>query len=212
MSNQKAQEAYLRETKQMMRSKLRELGATLTITTPFRAYVDGIDEAVSKQVTAATAEVRERVRNTLSTTGREGLVFELTAEDFVDVYYVRRYALYNHSFLTSVELHPSIVSVEANAFYGCTKLETVVLTKGVKLQSNCFANCTALKQVYLPTITDASERPVLNADTVFPNFESAPNCKFIVSDYDTLNLYNADTRWKAVLLGRSALIEGMTES
>lgn len=212
MSNQKAQEAYLRETKQLMRSKLEGHGVEITDDTPFRAYVNGIDEAVEKAVASVEPEgpegvdeLRKKIRLMMS--GETMDSFELTAEDFAGVAVVRRYALYTNLNLTSVELHPDVLTIDPNAFNGCTKLETVRLPKKVKLQANCFGNCTGLKRVYLPAVTEVSECPQLIADKVFPTGSELPDLQFVVPDHTTGNIFMKVEKWIEVFTGRGYVIE-----
>lgn len=201
MSNQKAQEAYLRETKRLMRSKLADYGVAITDSTPFRAYVGGIDLAVANATPPPTEpdeavdELRKKIRLMVSSETLDTLA--LTAEDFEGVDVIRRYALYNHPALTSVEIHPDVLSIDPNAFYGCAKLETVRLPKKIKLQSNCFANCTALKRVYLPVVTTSEEIPQFITGSVFPLKSAAPDMRFIVPDQTSKDLYLKNPMWSA---------------
>ena len=222
MSNQKAQEAYLRETKALMRSTLEAHGVTITDGTPFRAYVEGINEAVANSAgnDEELAEVRAKMALVLDTPkqvdSKPTAPLHIKAEDLAGVSTIRRYALYQHYGLTSLEVPENVSSIENSACNGCSNLETLVLPKKIRLQSGCFTNCTGLRRVYLPTIADESERPVLNSNTVFPAFDLAPACDFIVSDATMIELYQADARWAEVILGRIEVephvIEGAIES
>lgn len=220
MSNQKAQEAYLRETKQLMRSKLEEHGVAITDDTPFRAYVDGIDEAVANSAgnDEELAEVREMLTRMITTplmdanTNKPARPLHLKAEDLDDVLTIRRYAFYQHYGLTSLEIPENVTSVENSACNGCSNLETLTLPKKIRLQSGCFLNCNGLKAVYLPKITNSSERPILNSDTVFSTAAAMPDCVFYVDSPESLDIYGADVRWSDVLSGRSLKFEGVTES
>ena len=211
MSNQKAQEEYLRETKRLMRSKLEEHGVTVTDLTPFRAYVGGIDQAVANATPPPVVpdeeldRLRKKIR--LMVSGQTMDSFELTAEDFAGVDVVRRYALYTNLNLTSVEIHPDVLTIDPNAFNGCTKLETVRLPKKVKLQSNCFANCTALKRVYLPAVTEVSECPQLIADKVFPTYSELPDLVFVVPDQTTGDVFLRVEKWSEIFIGRGYTVE-----
>ena len=205
MSNQKKQEEYLRETKRQMQEKLKKHGVAITDATPFRAYVNGIDEAVANAKPSSSSEemLRHKIERILSS---EVYGFELTAEDMGGITIIRRYALYQNPSIVSVEVPETVTSIDPNAFNGCSMLETVRLPKKVRLQASCFANCTALKRVYLPAVTDASELPVLITDTVFPSFSDLPDCDFVVTDDKTAAIYGQNERWEAVTRGRFAII------
>lgn len=217
MSNQKAQEDYLRETKQLMRSKLEEHGVAITDDTPFRAYVGGIDQAVANatpppvEPDEEVEALRKKIR--LMVSGLTTDSFELTAEDFAGVDVVRRYALYSNANLTSVELHPDVLTIDPNAFSGCTKLETVRLPKKVKLQANCFSGCVALKRVYLPRISHPTEAPNLINNNAFPDADFCPDLRFIVPSKASLDIYRTllSSTWGTLIEGRYQLLDEVTE-
>lgn len=217
MSNQKAQEDYLRETKRLMYSKLLEHGVAITDRTPFRAYVGAIDLAVNN-ATPPPVEPDEEVDRLskvvrLMVSGETTDRLELTAADFAGVDVVRRYALYNNLNLTSVEIHPDVLTIDPNAFNGCTKLETVRLPRQVKLQANCFANCSGLKRVYLPQISHMSEAPSLINNNAFPDATTSPDLIFIVPTQGSLDIYRTlqASTWGKLIEGRYQLIDEVTE-
>lgn len=218
MSNQKAQEEYLRETKRLMRSKLEEHGVPVTDSTPFRAYVDGIDQAVNNATPppVGTDEEVDRLSKVvrLMVSGETTDSLELTSADFAGVDVVRRYALYGNLNLTSVEIHPDVLTIDPNAFNGCTKLETVRLPQKVKLQANCFANCSGLKRVYLPNITQESDAPSLINNNAFPDVATCPDLRFIVSSTGALVIYRQrlPNSWGKLIEGRYQLIDEVTEA
>lgn len=217
MSNQKAQEEYLRETKRLMRSKLEEHGVAIKDTTPFRAYVGGIDLAVANATPPPVdpdeelEALRKKIR--LMVSGETEDSFELTAEDFAGVDVVRRYALYTNLNLTSVEIHPDVLTIDPNAFSGCTKLETVRLPRKVKLQANCFGNCTGLKRVYLPSVGAVPDAPNLININAFPDAATCPDLIFIVPSQGSLDIYRAllSGSWGTLIEGRYQILDEVTD-
>ncbi len=205
MGSLKAKEDYLKETKALMRSILESHGVTITDDTPFRAYAAGINEAVtnSGSTEGELATVKAKLAGVLSADTLTPLVLE--AEDLAGLTVIRKYAMYQHSSLASLSVPSHVTSIDPNAFYGCSALETVVLPKGIRLQSGCFINCSGLKQVYLPAVTDVSECPRLITDTVFPAYDALPDCDFIIPDDASYVFYSQAERWPDVLRGRGSI-------
>ncbi|MBE6784129.1 MAG: leucine-rich repeat domain-containing protein [Ruminococcaceae bacterium] len=217
MSNQKAQEDYLRETKALMKEKLISHGVAVTDSTPFRAYVNSIDLAVANATASMEPDeeveaLREKIRLILSSETPDTL--ELTAEDFAGVDIVRRYAMYSHPSLTSVEIHSNVLSIDPNAFYGCKKLETVILPRKVKLQANCFGNCTGLKRVYLPSAPTVHDAPNLINNNAFPDATTCPDLRFILPSQESQAVYLnlMSSTWGNLIEGRYQILDEVTET
>ena len=70
------------------------------------------------------------------------------------------------SFLKSVTLPSTIVTIEDDAFYKCTALESVEIPEGVKELGNAFESSDRLKTIVIPsTVTQISSRFISNCQT-----------------------------------------------
>ena len=70
------------------------------------------------------------------------------------------------SFLKSVTLPSTIVTIEDDAFYKCTTLESVEIPEGVKELGNAFESSDRLKTIVIPsTVTQISSRFISNCQT-----------------------------------------------
>ena len=67
------------------------------------------------------------------------------------------------SYLMSVTLPSTIVTIEDDAFSRCSRLESVEIPEGVKVLGNAFTSCAYLKSIVIPsTVTQISSRFIWN--------------------------------------------------
>jgi hypothetical protein len=69
-------------------------------------------------------------------------------------------AFYENKKITSVEIPSTVTEIGKCAFYGCSKLKTVTISKKAKMRligSAAFRGCTSLKEIYINAETVESE-------------------------------------------------------
>jgi hypothetical protein len=76
-------------------------------------------------------------------------------------YQVVEISFYGNKKITSVEIPATVTEIGWSAFYGCSKLKTVTISKNAKITSigtSAFNGCTSLKKITLPsTVTEIGE-------------------------------------------------------
>ena len=88
--------------------------------------------------------------------GYSGKQTELTLPDkFIgNNYQIYKYAFYNNSLLTRIEIPNGVTSIGSYAFYGCTSLTSIEIAYSVtSIGQSAFENCTGLESVYITDMT-----------------------------------------------------------
>lgn len=154
-------------------------GVGITNDIPFRQWDSKVEEVVSTKLEGILNGSTE---------------FSLEERDFKKTTIIRRYAFYQNAALKSLAIPEHINSIDGNAFYNCTGLKTVRISKFVKLQAGCFNGCTALEKFYLPGITNVDEMPTLVNVNAFTN----TTCPFVVPDETSKSIYIGGSNWNTL--------------